>query len=124
MNRGNDTGISSAAADVSAHVLHNLFIRGGRVGAEQSMGGHDHSRSAIAALKSFFVKKRLLHGMQVAILREGFNGLDFFTGRRGRRSSARADRTAIEQYGASATLAFPAPVLVPGHSHPVPPAPN
>lgn len=119
MNRGNNAGISSAAADIPAHVFRNLIIRRGGVAAEQSVGRHDHTWSAVPALKSFFVEKRLLYGVQAAILREGFNGLDFFTGCRGRCCATRADRTAIEQHCACSTLAFAAAVLCAGQSQTV-----
>ena len=57
----------AAAADIALQRLHNLFIRGIRITAEQRNGAHDHPGSAVGALKRTRIQKRLLHGMKRAV---------------------------------------------------------
>jgi hypothetical protein len=104
----------SAAADVSLHVREDFFFGGLGIGFQQSSGGHDHSGSAVSALHGFFGKEGFLERMQVAIFLEPFDRGDLFCGDGADEGDAGTARTAFDENGAGAALAFAAAVLAAG----------
>ena len=56
--------VRSAAADVPAHPLPDVFRPRRRVGAQQALCGHDLTRGAVAALKRVLFGKGLLDGSE------------------------------------------------------------
>src|ERR1700756_2652099 len=75
MNSFANALIGAAAANVAAHEVVDVLIRRSGFLGQQSHGGHDLSRLAIAALRDVFCDPGLLHGVR-AISREAFNGGD------------------------------------------------
>lgn len=106
----------AATTDISLHAVDDLLVGWLRIFAEQSDCGHDHARGAVRALERFDPQKSLLHGMQVAVLFESFDGRNFLSHDSANGSLAGARRSAIEQHRASATHAFTAAVLGSGEA--------
>lgn len=111
-----DSRMRSATADISLQGLHNFRSAGIGILLQQGHTAHDHSGSAIRALKRALIEKCLLHGMQLTVLFETFNGDDGFSRSVADRELAGSSRRAIQQDGASATLAFTATVLGSGQA--------
>src|SRR6267378_1485408 len=103
--------MSAAAADISLQGLHNFRLTGIRVFLKESHGTDDHSGSAIRALERAVIEKSLLHGMELAVLLESFDGNDGFPCRLADRKLAGAPRRAIQQNGTCAALTFAAAVF-------------
>src|SRR5206468_5072777 len=76
LNRVDDVRITGAAAQVAFQCVRDLFARWLWIALEQLRAGQDHAGSAIAALQAVALPKTLLHGMQLAILGQTFNGGD------------------------------------------------
>ena len=89
------------------------------MGKQHCMRGHDHPRRAVSALKGFFIEKRLLERVQLAIGGKALNGRDLLPRQRLGRSDARASGFAPHQNRTSAALAFAAAVLGPGEAQPM-----
>ena len=67
---------------------------------QQSFHRHDHAGGAEAALKGLVLEKSLLHGIELAVLRETFDRQHVFAFDVGREGEAGADGFAVDQYGA------------------------
>ncbi len=65
-----DAAVTGAAAKVALQVKRkvSLLLLG------EAGGRHDHARAAKTALEPLRIEKRLLHGMQITIVREALNG--------------------------------------------------
>jgi hypothetical protein len=111
-----DSRMRSATADISLQSLHNLRAAGIGIFLQQGHTAYDHSGSAIRALKRALIEKRLLHGMQLAVVFETLNGDNGFSRSVADGELAGSSRYAIQQDGASATLAFTTTVLGSGQS--------
>jgi len=85
---------------------------------EQAFHRHDHAGGAEAALEGLVFEKGLLHGIEVAVLRETFDGGDLFVFDIAGECEARADGFAVDQHGARATDAdtatFNRSTVIPG----------
>ena len=106
-----DSRMRSATADISLQGLRNFRGAGIGIFLQQGHTAYDHSGSAICALKCALIEKCLLHGMQLAVVFETFNGDDGFSRSVIHRKLARSPRHAIQQDGAGTALAFTATVL-------------
>ena len=111
-----DSRMRSATADISLQSLRNFCGAGIGIFLQQGHTAYDHSRSAIRALKRALIEKCLLHGMQLAVVFETFDGDDGFSRSVIHGKLAGSPRRAIQQDGASATLAFAAAVLGSGQA--------
>ena len=52
---GEDAHVRAAAAEVGAHVLADLLVRGCRIASQQRLRAHDHAGDAVAALRRLLV---------------------------------------------------------------------
>ena len=102
----NDAEVGAAAADVAVHVMDDVFAAGVRSFLQQRHAGDDHAGSAIAALHGALFEEGVVERVV-----DAFDSGDLFAGGGAHGGDARADGLAIEQYGASAALAFAASVL-------------
>ena len=59
--------MSSTAAQVAVHMFDNLTPRWMRSIQQQAVGVHNHSRSAVPALKGIVLDEGLLQGMKLAV---------------------------------------------------------
>ena len=91
-------GTSTEIALEVARQILDLFLG-------QTSGGHDHARRAETALEAGSLHKRMLHRMQIAILREAFDGGHLVAvGAKGGNQTA-MNRDAVEPHGARAAVA-------------------
>ena len=67
LHRGNDVGISAAAADVAAHAFADRVVVFAARLLQQRDRRHDLAGGAVAALESVVLQERGLHGMQFAV---------------------------------------------------------
>src|SRR5204862_7550748 len=112
LHGGHDSRMRSATADISLQCLHNFRGAGSGIFLQQGHTAYDHSGSAIRALKRALIEKCLLHGMQLAVVFETFDGDDGFSRSVIHGKLAGSPRRAIQQDGARATMTFAAAVLV------------
>lgn len=68
--------IPGAAAQVSGQAFNNLLPTGSGIIFEQAVSGHDHARSAEAALDGRQVDKGLLDGVEFSFFGQSFDGQD------------------------------------------------
>ena len=106
-----DAWMRAAATNIALQGLQDLRQAGIRVPAQQANTAHDHSRCAVSTLESTGIEKSLLHGMELAVLLQPFNGGDWLSGHRAYGSLAGAPGQRTHQHGASAALPFAAAIL-------------
>ena len=83
--------------------MNDLIARGLGVFIEQRLGGHDHSRRAVTALKGELVDKRLLQRVQRAVgFFQAFDGGDAFAARFIGQISAGTDGQIVDEDRAGA----------------------
>src|ERR1043166_2925311 len=111
LDGSDDSGMGAAAADVPLQSLHNFLLAGSGIFLEKSHGADNHSGSAISALECALIKKRLLHGMQLAVSFKSFDSDDGFPRSIRDGKLAGSPRRAIEQYGACTALPFAAAIF-------------
>ena len=122
-DRGEDSHVGAAAAQVPGQRLRDLLARGlvgAALPAPAVVEGDrlDHEpRRAVAALQRVVGDERPLHRMQVRP--EALDGRERTALERGRRQQAARDRHAVEQHGAGAADALAADELGPGQAEPV-----
>ena len=86
----------------SWRTIADLVLGGARVALQQLAGSHDHAGRTEAALEAVLVPERLLHGMQIAIEGQAFDGNDLgAVGLHGEHAPA-FDDSAVERDGACA----------------------
>jgi len=110
-NGGDDSGMRSAAADISLQGLYDFRFVGICIFLQERDAADNHSRCAVRTLECALIEKCLLHRMELAVLFEALNGDDGFSGGVGDRELAGPARRAIQQNCARATLAFAASVF-------------
>src|SRR5438477_3605152 len=88
VDRRADARIGSAAADVG-HRRVDVLVAGVAILCEQGDRRHDLPRLAVAALRHFVIDPRLLHRLQLAALREPFDGQYLLVRSGGHRYGAR-----------------------------------
>ena len=71
---------------------------------QQGIGGHQHARSAEAALQAMLFFEALLQWMQLAVLHQAFDGEHFAAIGLHGEHGAGLDRLAIEHHGAGAAM--------------------
>src|SRR5580693_7921273 len=103
-NGSNNIAISAAPADISAHQLLHVSIRGTTRLLEQGYGRHDLSRGAVTALVSIMFNKCNLNRMKIARLTDAFDRGDFFPLVHRRKGETRINSAAIDMHRASSTL--------------------
>src|SRR5215510_563451 len=113
-NRGDDSRIRAAAANIAFHESRDFYVIGVRILAQQREAGDDHSGSAIAALQGVSFEERLLKRVQAAILLKPLDGGYRFPGDGLDRGYTRASRLPIDQHRARAALSLAAAVLAAG----------
>jgi hypothetical protein len=78
--------------------------------------GHDHARSAEAALEGLRIQKGLLHRVQRTVLRQSFDRGYFAPGGAEGRHQTRVNRSAVEPHGAGAAITGVAALLDTEHA--------
>ena len=78
---------------------------------QQGGGAHDHAGGAEAALEGVLVEEGLLHGSELAMLLEAFDGCDLCAASLRDEGLAGANGFAVEENGAGAAHALAAAVL-------------
>jgi hypothetical protein len=68
--------MSSTAAQVAVHMFDNLTPRRLRSIQQQAVSIHNHSRSAVPALKGIVLDEGLLQGVKLTVFGQTFNGGD------------------------------------------------
>src|ERR1044072_7108667 len=76
LDRFGDLLVSGAAAQVAGGRLADLVAAGIGIAVEQRLGGHDHARRAVAALRAAEVGERRLQWVEVRSARESLDRLD------------------------------------------------
>ena len=109
-----DAHVAGAAAEVSGEAFLDLSERRLRVLREEMVGGEDHAGRADAALGSAFRQEAPLDGVEVLLVRQGFDGGDL-----GAFALEDGDEAGVDEFdlsvslghedGAGATFAFAAP---------------
>src|SRR4051812_8392900 len=100
-----DIVIACAAAQVALQAMTNLFFARVRITLQQIAGGYDHTGGAVAALEPVALPEAFLQGVQLAVLRQPFDGGDLRAVGLNRQYGAGFDADAIEHDSAGATLA-------------------
>ena len=116
LDRGNDSGMSAAAADISLQGLCDFWFAGILIFLQERDAADDHSGSAIGALESALIEKGLLYGMKLAVLLEALNSENGFSCSFADGELAGTPRRAIQKNGAGAALAFAATVFCSGEA--------
>ena len=106
--------ISSAAADVTFECTANFRFTRVRSLLQESNAGEDHSGSAITALHGVGLDEGFLQRMEAAVLRQPFDGGDFFARDLGHLRDAGAHRRAIDEHGAGSAVAFATAIFAAG----------
>src|ERR1700757_635016 len=106
--RLDDGRVRPATANITLEKLYNVCLARISVRLQQSNAAHDHSRSAVGALKRASVEKILLHRMQLAFSLKTFNRGDGFCRSGAQGYLTRAPRRSPEQHRAGAALTFSA----------------
>jgi len=96
------------------HARGNVCVCCIRFFFQQADRAHDHAGGAITALEGAFGEERFLDRMKFVAFGEAFDGDDGFFVGVGNWSKACGDAFAVEENGASATLAFAAAIFCPG----------
>src|SRR5512133_2159977 len=106
-----DLRVAGASAEVAGERLAQLVLARRRVALQQVGRRDDQAGSAKAALDGPGLGERLLHRVELPVLREPLDGHDVVVvGLRGK-DEARADELPVEQHRARAALALLARVL-------------
>src|SRR6266851_566538 len=100
--------VRPTAADIALQKLDNLRGTWIAVALQQSDAAHDHPSRAVGALKGAGIEKGLLHGMQMSVFLQAFNGGDGLANRGADGNLAGTPRHPADQHSASAALAFAA----------------
>src|ERR1051325_5983131 len=104
MNRGEDTGIGTAAANIAVHGCIDISVSRFFIGSEQGGGRHDLAGLAVTALHYIYLAPCGLHGLAYFVILNIFYGGDFFTNSGRNWCDARAYRLPIKMNRTSATL--------------------
>ena len=106
-----DSHVRRAAADVAAQaVLDRLAIRLRRF-VQQRSRPHDEAGNAVAALAGVVVDERLLHGVELPILRQAFDRRDLVSDGIDGQHHATVDAAAVDEHRARAARAAVADLL-------------
>src|ERR1035437_6712889 len=103
--------MGGAAAEVVFHPRADLAPGGLRGLQQESVGIHDHSGSAEAALQPPGIGERLLEGMELSVPLQTFDRRDVLAAYGLHGQLARPDRLLAYDHGAGAAKALTAPVL-------------
>src|SRR5581483_2097970 len=105
----------AAAADVGNRGV-DVGVGGLRLLFQQRRDGHDHARLAIAALRHIVLEPRLLHLVELAVLRQAFDGGDLLARGAADREGTRTHRRAVDVHGAGTALRDAAAVFRAGEA--------
>ncbi len=108
-----DLLVPGAAAEVARQRLADLVVARIRDAAQEVGRGDDEAGRAEPALDRARIGERLLHGMEVAVLGEPFDGDDLVALRLRREDETRAHELSVEENRARSALALLARVLRP-----------
>src|SRR4030095_9464114 len=101
----NDIAVAGAAAEVAGDRFFDLLFGWLVRLAKEPIGGHEHSRSAIAAFDSVIFPESFLERMQSFILRQPLHGNDFIASRLHGEYHARFHRPPVPENSASTAAA-------------------
>ncbi len=106
LDRLDDLRVAGAPAQVASDRLPDLVL--GRLGVvgEERLGGHDHARRAVAALRREAVGERLLDRVERAVAGQPLDRRDLRADRLHREHEARVDDGPVEVHGARRALAL------------------
>src|SRR5262249_23921452 len=101
-----DVVVAGAAADIALElVAYRRLVELAAIAMYDVDRGHDHARSAEAALQAMIVAERRLHRMQLVALGNAFDGRDAGSCGLSRKHGAGFDRPAIDMHDTGAALA-------------------
>jgi hypothetical protein len=80
----------------------DLLVSGLRIPLHDLFGGHDHSWRAKAALQGVFIPEGFLHGVQLSVCRQPFDGQDIAAVGLNGEHRAAFDRFTVHVHGARA----------------------
>src|SRR5205807_8468430 len=106
-----DTRVGTAWAEVTRDGTVHVILGRRSVLPEKSDDRHDLARRAEAALEGVRVDESALHRVQLAILRDPFDGLNSLPLARDGERHARVDGSAVHENGAGATRSLIADLL-------------
>src|SRR5512146_810861 len=106
-----DPHVCATATEIPVERGANLLARRSLGPRDERGRRHDHSVDAVGALRGLLVDERLLHRMRLVDRAEALDRRDRAAGRGGKRSSARANRGAVDVHHARAALPKSAPEL-------------
>src|SRR3954468_4682631 len=116
LDRLADTDISPAAADIPAHGVIDIGIRGMRITRQQRRRRHDLSGLTVAALHDFMIEPRFLDFCARRRSTDDFNRCDSGLINAVDRCDARPRRNAIDMYRAGAAQRRAATEFRAGHA--------
>src|SRR5215204_4373928 len=103
--------VARAAAQVPFQAFPYLPLRRAGILLQETDGGHDHARRAVAALQTVRLVESLLHRMPHTILRNAPDGGDLVPVSLHRKDRARLDRLPVEVNRAGPTTGRVAPSM-------------
>jgi hypothetical protein len=111
-----DARIAGAAADVAREAFADLSVRRIRVSVEEFQRGHDHARSADAALGGSVSDEGLLDVVESGSFGDAFDGLNAGALDLQDRDETTVHEPSVEHDGTGAALPFPAAFLGSGEA--------
>src|SRR5690606_40709716 len=100
-----DILVAGAAAEIAFQPVTDFFFGGIRIVLDEGNRRHDHTGGAVATLQAVFFPEGFLHGMELSVGRQSFDGRDFAPVCLHRQTGTGFDRATIQMYGTSPTLA-------------------
>src|SRR5580658_2499855 len=100
-----DVGVGSAAANVTAHELFHVRVRGAALLFEESGGGHNLARGTVTALIAVVLEEGRLDGMQAARLTKAFDGSDLIPFMHDSQGQTGVNAAPVHMHSASSALA-------------------
>src|ERR1041385_2670634 len=110
-DRRDDAFVRPAAADVAAHPAADLVVAAGVPFLQQRYRGTDLPRRAVAALESVVADERRLHGMEVAVAGQPFDGRDLLPAVHDGQGEAGVIAPPVNEHGARAARPLVASLL-------------
>jgi hypothetical protein len=104
-------GYARATADIAAHLFPNRLACQIVPLFEQSRGGNDLSRRAVAALKTIVFDERALERMQLAVRAQTFDSHNLIAVVHDRQRQTRCDAPSVGEHGACAARTLIAALL-------------
>ena len=116
-HRVDDVLIPRAPADVAFQAMPDFLLGRIRIAVQNLFRRHDHARRAESALQPVLVPERFLHGVQLAVHGQAFDGHDVRAVSLHREHRAALDGLAVDLDGAGAAQRRLASHVRPGQSN-------